>query len=138
MNINLFKREWHIWWVQGFNPVLEQTGRLAIGTGQEGTQEPFLSDTGEVCTGFVIYDPDGNMYSSSNDWGPLVLVESQLRWEGKDKEGHMFRMYLSLAEGVSQEGPFVSLYGTTLRGDPDQVAVWGASDVPPHPSPVAP
>jgi hypothetical protein len=136
MNINRFQGEWHIWWVQGFEPVLEQTGRIAIGTGVDGAQEPFLSDNGEVCAGFTIYEPDGTLYASSDDWGPLVLIDGQLRWEGADKDGQPLRIYISLAEGMSKTGPFVSLYGSTLRGDPDQVAVWGANDGPPKPDPV--
>jgi hypothetical protein len=135
MNINRFKGEWHVWWVQGFEPVLKQTGRICIGTGADGTAEPFLSESGEVCTGFAIYEPDGTLYTSSAEYGPLVLIESQLRWDGANQEGQPFRMYISLAEGVSKEGPFASLYGSTLRGDPDQVAVWGANDGPP-PAPV--
>lgn len=137
VNINRFKGEWHVWWVQGFEPVLQQTGKICIGTGAEGTAEPFLSAAGEVCTGFAIYEPDGTLYTSSAEWGPLVLSDSQLRWEGNGKDNQMFRMYISLAEGLSKAGPFVSLYGSTLRGDPDQVAVWGASDIPPSPAPVA-
>jgi hypothetical protein len=133
-NINRFRGEWHIWWVQGFEPVLEQTGRIVIGA--EGAQEPFLSDDGEVCVGFAIYEPDGTLYASSDEWGPLVLIDGQLRWDGTGKDGLPLRIYISVAEGVSKAGPFVSLYGSTLRGDPDQVAVWGANDGPPKPDPV--
>jgi len=136
-NINRFKGEWHIWWVQGFQPVLKQTGRICIGTGAEGTAEPYLSESGEVSTGFAIYEPDGTLYASSTEWGPLVMGGGQLRWEGPDKDGLPLRIYISIAEGLSKEGPFFSLYGSTLRGDPDQVAVWGANDGPPNPDPTA-
>jgi len=129
-NINRFRGEWHIWWVQGFEPVLEQTGRIVIGA--EGAQEPFLSDDGEVCVGFAIYEPDGTLYASSDEWGPLALHDGQLRWDGTDKDGHPLRMYMSVAEAVTQDDKtYFSLYGTTLHGDPDQVAVWGANDSPP-------
>jgi hypothetical protein len=139
-NINDFTGEWHIWWVQGFEPILKKAWKIAIGTGADGAKEPFLSDEGEVCAGFAIYQTTGDggwaLYTSTTDWGPMVLVDGQLRWAGADKDGEPLRIYMSLAEGLSESGPFLSLYGSTLRGDPDQVAVWGANDGPPRPDPV--
>ena len=139
-NINRFKGEWHVWWVQGFEPVLGSGWKIVIGTGELDTREPYVGEDGNVCTGFVIYEWTSEetwaLYISSNERGPLVLIDGQLRWDGPDKNGQPLRIYISLAEGVSQTGPFVSLYGSTLRGDPDQVAVWGANDGPPKPKPV--
>jgi hypothetical protein len=139
-NINDFKGDWHIWWVQGFEPILKKAWKIAIGTGADGAQPPFLSYTGEVCAGFAIYETTGDeswkLYASSVEWGPMVLVDGHLRWAGNDKDGEPLRIYMSLAEGLSESGPFTSMYGSTLRGDPDQVAVWGANDGPPRPDPV--
>jgi hypothetical protein len=139
-NINRFKGEWYIHWITGIDLVLNWGWKIVIGTGERGTQTPFVGDDGEVCTGFVIYERIGEeswtFYISSNEWGPLVLIDGQLRWAGLDTDGQPLRIFLSVAEGVSETGPFVSLYGSTLRGDPDQVAVWGANDGPPKPDPV--
>jgi hypothetical protein len=114
--------------------------KIAIGTGDLGTKTPYVGEDGNVCTGFAIYEPTGeeawDVYLTSDDRHPLVLIDGQLRWDGLGSDGKPLRIYLSVAEGVSQNGPFVSLYGSTLRGDPDQVAVWGANDSPPKPDPV--
>ncbi len=138
-NINDFKGVWHVWWVQGFDPILKKAWKIDIGTGAEGTQLPFLSELGEVCTGFAVYEVIGDgewqVYTTSNEEGPLVLADGQLRWFGTNADGQPFRTYMSLAEGISDQGPFVSMYGSSLLGDPDQVAVWGANDGPPRPDP---
>jgi hypothetical protein len=139
-NINRFKGEWHIHWITGVDLVMKWGWKIVIGTGELGTQTPYVGEDGDVCTGFVIYEriDEGSwtLYAKSDDWGPFVLVDGQLRWAGNDSNGEPLRIYLSVAEGMSAAGPFVSLYGSTLRGDPDQVAVWGANDGPPKPSPV--
>jgi hypothetical protein len=136
-NINHFKGEWHIHWIEGVALVMDWGWKIVIGTGELDTRTPYVGDDGEVCTGFVIYErigeQDWTLYTTSHEWGPLVLVDGQLRWIGTGNDGLPLRIYLSAAEGVSREGPFVSLYGSTLRGDPDQVAVWGANDSPPKP-----
>lgn len=136
MNINHFVKNWHVWYVTGPNPVLQRAYTLAIGT-EPGT-EPVLGSEGQPSVGFVIFQPDGAPVFSSQEYGPLVLVEGTLRWIGTGTDSVLKRIYVSLAESVSQDGGIsFSLYGTTLHGDPEQVAVWGANDGPPPPAPVA-
>ncbi len=139
-NINRFTGEWHIHWITGVDLVMKWGWKIVIGTGDLGTPAPYVGEDGHVCTGFAIYERVGDeswtVYSTSKEWGPLVLIDGQLRWIGADNDGLPLRIYLSVAEGASEAGPFVSLYGSTLRGDPDQVAVWGANDTPPKPDPV--
>jgi hypothetical protein len=143
-NINRFRGTWYIHWITGIDLILNWGWKIVIGTGERSTQTPFVGHDGEVCTGFVIYERIGHdhwtFYTSSNEWGPLHLIDGQLRWAGLDKDDQPLRIYLSVAEGVAEgengPEPFVSLYGSTLRDDPDQVAVWGANDGPPNPEPV--
>lgn len=140
-NINSFIGEWHIHWITGVDLVMHVGWKIVIGTGDQGTKTPYVGADGNVCTGFVIYEriEEGswNVYLTSDDrQQPLVLLDGQLRWDGLGADGKPLRIYLSVAEGLSGTGPFVSLYGSTLRGDPDQVAVWGANDGPPKPDPV--
>ena len=139
-NINDFKGEWHIHWITGVDLVMQWGWKIVIGTGELDTATPYIGEDGSVCTGFVIYERIGEgewlPYATSQEWGPFVLKDGQLRWAGNDRNGQPLRIYLSVAEGESLAGPFVSLYGSTLRGDPDQVAVWGANDTPPKPGPV--
>jgi hypothetical protein len=127
-----FVGEWHIHWVDGVDPVLQPLWKLAI-----GTESPaFLNESYEVCVNFSILRPtaDGGWEPvfGSESSQPLVLVDGHLRWLGTDDEGHPLRLYISIAEAVTEDQQtFLALYGSTLHGDPDQVAVWGGSDRPP-------
>lgn len=136
-DINNFVANWIVWYVDGQSPVLKRSYVLAIGT-EPGT-EPFLGPEGVPCVGFVIHEADRNPIFTSEEYGPLVLVDGTLRWIGtKGNNSILKRIYVSLAESVSQDDKVsFSLYGTTLHGDPEQVAVWGANDGPPPPDPVA-
>jgi len=136
-DINNFVGNWNVWYVDGRDPVLQRAYTLAIGI-EPGT-EPFTGPDGVPCVGFVIYEADRKPIFTSEDYGPLVLVDGSLRWIGtKGAENILKRIYVSLAESVSKDGLVsFSLYGTTLHGDPEQVAVWGANDGPPPPAPVA-
>lgn len=139
-NIKSFVGEWHIHWITGRDLVMDWGWKIVIGTGDLGTKTPYVGEDGNVCTGFVIYERTGEgswqVYLTSEDRHvPLVLVDGQLRWDGIGLDDKPLRIFLSVAEGTSASGPFVSLYGSTLRGDPDQVAVWGANDGPPKPEP---
>lgn len=129
-SINQFVENWHVWWVDGESPVLKQAYKLAIGT-EQGT-EPFLNENGEPSVGFVLSQPDGLLVLSSFEHGPLVLQDGSLRWNGAASDGAPLRIYISLAESLSKDDKVsFSMYGTTLYGDPEQVAVWGANDTPP-------
>lgn len=129
-NINDFVATWHVWYVDGENPVLGRACTLAIGTAP-GT-EPFLNADGNPSVGFLISQPDGAPLFSSQDLGPLVLEDGNLRWTGTGTGSVLKRIYVSLAESLSRDNLIsFSLYGTTLHGDPEQVAVWGANDTPP-------
>lgn len=130
-NIYDFVKDWSVWYVSG-DSSLAPGGRMAIGT-EPGT-EPFLGPDGVPRVGFVIYAPDGSPIFKSEQYGPLVLVDGTLRWVGTETDGiTMKRIYVSLAESVSQDDRVsFSVYGTTLEGDPEQVAVWGANDGPPN------
>ena len=136
-NIYHFQGKWHVWWVQGVEPVLQQSWMLLLGTGHDGAAEPFLSSEGQASIGFAILEPSADRgwttYASSVEKGPLTLYDGQLRWDSEDKNGDPVRIYISVAEAVDRDGKpiYRSIYGTTLHGDPDQVAVWGANDSPP-------
>ncbi|MFL6291901.1 MAG: hypothetical protein ACJ759_13490 [Thermoanaerobaculia bacterium] len=135
-NIKDFVADWHVWYVDGPNPVLQRAYRLAIGT-EPGT-EPFLGEEGHPSVGFLISQEDGTPVFSSREHGPLVLMDGTLRWVGTGTDTILKRIYVSLAESVSKDDLIsYSLYGTTLHGDPEQVAVWGANDGPPPPEPGA-
>ena len=120
-----FAGVWYIRWVAGQGPLGVESGWQLVIT-KEG---------GESGIGFALLSPGENGWSpvlSSEESHPLVLVDGQLRWLGEDDSGTPVRMYISVAEAVTRDGGrSVSLYGTTLLGDPDQVAVWGANDGPP-------
>src|SRR5688572_10441484 len=123
MNIHDFQRDWHVWWVDGFEPIVARQWKLAIGT-EPGT-EPFIGPDGEECIGFNAYSPQSTEpeLSSAVD-GPLVLIGNTLRWISKNSEDPEVRIYISLAEAFTLDsGRFLSMYGTTLHGDPEQVAV---------------
>jgi hypothetical protein len=135
MDIHDFQRDWHVWWVDGFEPIVARQWKLAIGT-EPGT-EPFQGPDGVWHIGFNAYAPNDPkpVLSSATD-GDLMLINSTLRWIGTNSENDEVRIYISLAEAFTPEsGSFLSMYGTTLHGDPEQVAVWGANGGPP-PQPV--
>jgi hypothetical protein len=136
-DINKFVGNWIVWYVDGQSPVLKRAYTLAIGT-EPGT-EPFLGAEGHPCVGFVIYEADQKPIFTSEEYGPLVLTDGSLRWMGtKGADSILKRIYISLAESVSKDNLIsYSLYGTTLHGDPEQVAVWGANDGPPPPAPLS-
>ena len=134
-NIYDFVKEWTVWYVSGESS-LKPGSKMAIGT-EPGT-EPFLGPDGVPCVGFIIYDPERRPIFESSLYGPLVLVDGTLRWIGHGPESILNRIYISLAESVSQdEQVSFSVYGTTLEGDPEQVAIWGANEGPPPPDPGA-
>lgn len=129
-SIEDFAGVWYIRWVAGQGPLGVQPGwQVVIGKGDGG------GPGGESGVGFAVFQPGENGWHpvhSSDESHPLVLVDGQLRWDGTNADGSPVRFYISIAEARSRdEGTTFSLYGTTLLGDPDQVAVWGANDGPP-------
>lgn len=98
--------------------------------------EPFLDETtNEVAVGFAIQTPAPDssgvttVLSSQDTPDRLHFRGGVLFFDGHiagDPNQQRLRVYIALAETVNETARF--LYGTTLRGDPDQVAVWGATD----------
>ena len=125
-SINDFIGEWHVSWLDGVNPIIDRDSKIEIGN--QPAIQPFLLD-GEVCVGYAVYlngQTQPRLTSAAD--GPLVLADGNLRWIGQEPDGREVRIYLSVAEAFTQDnGRFLSLYGTTLHGDPEQVAVWGAN-----------
>ena len=126
-SIDDFVGDWYVWWVAGKDPDLHKGWKLAIG--------PVIDPS---AVGFVLSEPDSEggwkMVRDSEMDGPLVLVNGSLRGDSPagTAPADMVRIYISLAEAVTRDDKvFFSLYGTTLHGDPEQVAVWGANDTPP-------
>lgn len=124
--IHNFVGDWNVKWVAGSFKVVAEGDRLLIG--------PAID---ERRVDYVLSRFDGQSWEpfrTSSEFGPLELVDGSLRWEGfaaMDPDLPT-RIYVSIAEGRTLDGTFFrSLYGTTLRGDPDQVVVWGANDSPP-------
>ncbi|HWM90850.1 MAG TPA: hypothetical protein VN493_08795 [Thermoanaerobaculia bacterium] len=131
--IDDFVGEWYIRWVDGEDPIVQKAWRLVLEKPSGSTLQFVLSQP--------VPGQGWQPVLSSDKNGPLEFVAGSLRWISDPLDTppeDMARMYISVAEGVTwDEAHFRSLYGTTLHGDPEQVAVWGANDVPP-PSPVAP
>src|SRR5215204_6672995 len=101
-DINNFVANWIVWYVDGQSPVLKSAYILAIGT-EPGT-EPFLGPEGHPCVGFVIYQADRKPIFTSEEYGPLVLVDGSLRWIGTQGTNSILkRIYVSLAESVSED-----------------------------------
>lgn len=133
--INGFLGTWQVKWLDGDDPAFPVGTQIQIGTGEDGAVEPFLDAANEVAVGFVIEEPAPGssgfdpILSSEGTTHPLRLQDGVLRWEGRvtgDPDPRLLRVYIALA--MTPDGTTRFLYGTTLRGDPDQVAVWGAID----------
>ena len=123
-----FLGDWRVRWVTGVLLVIEEGCLLHIGPPIDDRQVDYVLST-----------PDGEPIRTSKEFGPLELVDGSLHWLGPAVADPNLptRIYVSLAEGETlDKTSFRSLYGTTLRGDPEQVAIWGANDVPP-PEPAA-
>ena len=121
-----FVGDWNMKWVTGSFKVVAEGDRLLIG--------PAID---ERRVDYILSRLEGGEWvhiRTSGEFGPLELVDGSLRWEGPAAMDPDLptRIYVSIAEGRTLDGSsFRSLYGTTLRGDPDQVVVWGANDSPP-------
>lgn len=147
MNIGDFVGRWDIHLTQGVdgNTFLQEGWDLFIGTGSaSGDLPPKITEDFSVVVGFAVIDPqepdhpvrlstdpaDGEAGNQSL-W--LRLAGEQLRWKGYYK-GKPLYIYISAAETLEPTlDKSIHLYGSTVWGDPDQVAVWGAGATPPPP-----
>jgi hypothetical protein len=128
---------WKVRWVTGENPWFQEGWTLALGTGNEtlGDTKPYLDENYQTCFGFAVLD-GLTIKLSSKDQGshnqPLALLFTgdTLFWTGS-YEGKPLRIYISFSATEDSQGQrtYVSLYGSTTFGDPDQVSVWGADGV---------
>jgi hypothetical protein len=146
-----FIGSWKINWATGKGNVLEQEGVLLIGTDSEwGDLAPTLSDEYRTCVGFAMV-ADGKLVELSSDGDApvglssggheghqplfLMLDGNQLRWTGYYEQKPV-RIFISAAEVQIPGGErYITLYGNTLYGDPEQVGVWGGIGSPPPPPP---
>jgi hypothetical protein len=139
ISVKDFTGNWYVWWVDGERSFLQKGWQVALGTGQSGAKAPFLNAELQVVMGFSILSPN-----SDGTWTPvfstqdqqqqpleLLFADGSLRWIGY-YGGQPLRIYISACEANTPGGESViSLYGSTVFGDPDQVGVWGANDRPP-------
>jgi len=135
-SVNGFIGTWQVKWLTGKDPVFPVGTVFQIGTGADGAVQPFLDEVNNVAVGFVIQEPDADapgslkpVLSSEGTTQPLRFRDGVLFFDGhipEDPNPDRLRVYISLAMTLDDTSRF--LYGTTLRGDPDQVAVWGAMD----------
>lgn len=139
INVKDFTGTWYVWWVDGQESFLQKGWKIVLGTNEDGAKIPFLSPEFQVLMGFSILSP-----GSDGTWTPvfstqdqqqqpleLLFADGSLRWAGYHN-GKPLRIYISACEANTAVGDSViSLYGSTVLGDPDQVGVWGANDRPP-------
>lgn len=135
VNVGDFVGSWKINWAPG--PVQEklQAGWILIGTGSPyGDTAPALNEEFAIQVGFAILGQDGSpVLTDGNE--PLVFLfdGSVLRWKGYFEQQPLY-IDISAAEVVTPQGNrYVSIYGNTTQGDPDQVGVWGGTGSPPPP-----
>lgn len=135
VNIGDFVGTWTVEWIDGRRNWMSAGWQILIGTGssQYGDKEPYLTPEYVAAVGFAVLDGDGQVkLSTGNPPGnqPLALIfdGGQLRWAGS-YEQEPLRIYISLSKVELLDGETVnlSLYGSTVWGDPDQVGVWGGS-----------
>ena len=142
ISVKDFTGTWYVWWGDGERSVLQKGWKIVLGENEEGAKEPFLSPDYQVLMGFSILAPTATeqgvewtpVFSTADQQQqPLVLMYADgcLRWDGY-YQGEALRIYISASEADQVgEQRSISLYGSTVFGDPDQVGVWGASDRPP-------
>ncbi|HWN45675.1 MAG TPA: hypothetical protein VNW71_25855 [Thermoanaerobaculia bacterium] len=139
INVKDFTGTWYVWWVDGQQSFLQKGWKIVLGTTTDGAKEPFLSPEYQVLMGFSILSPNGDgtwtpVFSTQDQQQQpleLLFVDGALRWIG-GYNGQPLRIYISACEANTTAGQStISLYGSTVLGDPDQVGVWGASDRPP-------
>lgn len=148
MNIGNFIGHWSIHLAQGVNgnTFVQDDWILFIGTGNEklGDAPPKITGDYSVVVGFALVDPkdpDNPIKLSTEPSGEetgeqglwLRLTGDQLRWKGY-YQGLPLYIYIAVAETWEPTADkTIHLFGSTIWGDPDQVAVWGAGGTPPPP-----
>jgi hypothetical protein len=137
--ISAFLGSWTVQWVSGQKPFLKSQWTILIGTDTQGDTLPSFTGEYAVCVGFTVLDSGGNVMLSTTPQPseepphqPLVLLfdGSSLRWDGYYDQQPL-NIYISLSTTKTTGPSYVSLYGSTTWGDPDQVAVWGTDARPP-------
>jgi hypothetical protein len=150
VSIGDFIGTWQVNWVDGVNPWFEQGWLLMIGTGSDyGDLPPEFTGEYQVCVGFAVLGPEpdqpDNLTEVEISTGLnqderhqallLLLYGDTLRWKGY-YQGKPLYIYISISETWTPGGDrYLTLYGSTTYGDPEQVAVWGGSGTPPPPPP---
>lgn len=141
MNVNVgdFIGSWTIKWVAGQEPFLQEGWTLFIGTGIQGDHPPSFSGEYAVVVGLTVMNGQDQVELSTTTQPAqdpphqpieLMLVGNTLRWTGY-YEQQPLHIYISLSAAETTGATYVSLYGSTTWGDPDQVAVWGTDARPP-------
>ena len=141
VNIGDFIGAWQVNWVDGEAPWFQPGWTLMIGTNSSyGDEGPGFTGEFQVRVGFAVLDPsqpNSVQLSTALDQGErqqplwLLLYGNQLRWEGY-YAGKPLYIYVSLSDTETPAGGrYLTLYGSTTYGDPEQVAVWGGSGTPP-------
>lgn len=145
VSIGDFIGAWKVDWVSGADPWFQQGWILMIGTDAYGDSKPSFTGEWQVCVGFAVLSQSDVIELSTEVDQPdrnqalkLLLYGDQLRWKGYYK-GKPLYIYISVSETWTPGGTrYITLYGSTTYGDPDQVAVWGGSGTPPPPPPPDP
>jgi hypothetical protein len=143
VNIGDFVGAWKVNWVDGLAPWFQPGWIVMIGTHSSyGDLPPGFTGEYQVCVGFAILDPTqanavqlstGLDQADRNQPLRLLLTGDQLRWQGYH-DGKPLYIYVSLSDTRTPSGDrYLTLYGSTTYGDPEQVAVWGGSGTPPPP-----
>jgi hypothetical protein len=146
VSIGDFIGTWKVNWVDGENPWFQPGWILMIGTGSGyGDEPPSFTGDWQVRVGFAVLDLTQSstpiQLSTDQDQEDrhqpleLLLYGDQLRWKGYYETKPLY-IYISLSETWTPGGDrYLTLYGSTTYGDPEQVAVWGGSGAPPPPPP---
>ncbi|HSF38344.1 MAG TPA: hypothetical protein VLT87_01045 [Thermoanaerobaculia bacterium] len=139
VNVGDFIGSWNVQWVSGRQPFLQEGWTIFIGTDTRGDHPPSLTGEYAVVVGFTVLNGQDQVELSttpSNGEEPphqpleLLLDGDTLRWAGY-YEQQPLHIYISLSVAQTTGDPYLSLYGSTTWGDPDQVGVWGADARPP-------
>ncbi|HEY9422868.1 MAG TPA: hypothetical protein VIW92_15760 [Thermoanaerobaculia bacterium] len=145
VSIGDFIGAWKVSWVDGQNPWFQPGWILMMGTDSAyGDLAPSFNGEYQVCVGFAVVDQTqanpvlistGLEQEERPQALQLLLSGEQLRWKGY-YGGVPLYIYISLSETWTPAGNrYLTLYGSTTYGDPEQVAVWGGSGTPPPPPP---